>query len=180
MNLERSALIVIDMQNGFVNDKSRHVVPVIAEVVEKWKSLGGAVVFTRFLNHPNSQYERLIHWSRMEASPEIDIVEELAPFVGLTIDKDYYSFFNEEAKNLIDQHKWDTFVFCGIASDSCVMKSAIDAFELGFTPWVIADATASHAGDEVHESGLLVIRRNIGRNQVIDTASLWSMVPIPA
>ncbi len=47
------------------------------------------------------------------------------------------------------------------------MKSAVDAFELGHAPWIITDASASHAGDEVHRAGLLVAGRFIGSGQLI-------------
>jgi nicotinamidase-related amidase len=33
---DKTALVVIDVQNGFVTDNSRHVVPVIADLVDRW------------------------------------------------------------------------------------------------------------------------------------------------
>jgi nicotinamidase-related amidase len=49
----------------------------------------------------------------------------------------------------------------------CVLKSAVDAFELGLTPYVIADASASHAGPRAHEAGLYLLARFIGARQVL-------------
>ena len=40
-----------------------------------------------------------------------------------------------------------------------MLKTAVDAFELGMTPYVIADASASHAGPRAHEAGLYLLGR---------------------
>ncbi|WP_280431477.1 isochorismatase family protein [Nocardia brasiliensis] len=36
-------------------------------------------------------------------------------------------------------------ILCGIATDACVLKTALDAFERGYVPWVVRDAVASNA-----------------------------------
>ena len=76
--MDRTALVVVDVQNGFVTDVSRPVVPVIAELVERWTAAGRPVVFTRYLNHPGSLFERLMDWRKLADAPETDIVPELA------------------------------------------------------------------------------------------------------
>lgn len=68
-------------------------------------------------------------------------------------------------------------MFCGIATESYVLKSAVDAFEQGYGPWIVVDACASDAGAEVHDAGMLVARRLIGRRQLITTPDLLSRVP---
>lgn len=53
-----------------------------------------------------------------------------------------------------------------------VLKTAVDTFERSLTPWVLADACASHVGQETHAAGLLVTRTLIGSSQIITTADL--------
>ncbi|MEU8022407.1 hypothetical protein AB0B88_09315 [Micromonospora haikouensis] len=53
MSSTRAALIVIDMQNGFINDQSRHVK--VVELVERWEATGRPVVFTRYHDYPGSR-----------------------------------------------------------------------------------------------------------------------------
>ena len=36
IDIDRAALLVIDVQNGFVNEFSAHVVPVIADLATRW------------------------------------------------------------------------------------------------------------------------------------------------
>lgn len=185
MQLATTALVVVDMQRGFVNDRSRHVVPVVTNLVRRWQAAGGDTVFTRYFNYEHSQYERLIHWSRMRESPETDLVEELLPCLtaerSFVVDKTIYSLFTDEGAALVRQHGWTDLLVCGIATDGCVLKTAVDAFEAGYTPWVLRDACASHAGFALHEAGLLLTGRFIGRDQVLDSSVLLGqLLPLTA
>ncbi|MEV0944557.1 cysteine hydrolase [Micromonospora wenchangensis] len=174
MTAGRTVLVVTDMQNGFVREQSAHIVPVVADLVRHWQAAGGDTLFTRYLNYPGSPFERFFGWQRLQSSPDIDLVPELHPYLnqGAVLDKRIYSPFTSEGVTLFKQHGWEEFYFCGIATESCVLKGAVDAFEHGFTPWLIADASASHAGNEAHEAGLLVARRFIGPGQVIRRAEV--------
>jgi nicotinamidase-related amidase len=160
----KPALVVVDVQNGFVNDESRHVVPRIVELVRSWP---GPIAFSRFWNREGSSYERLIGWSKLQGPPETDLVDELQPYASTVIDKVGYSFFSTEGAALAAKQGWSEVYFCGIDTDMCVLKSAVDAFELGLTPYVIADASASHAGLRAHEAGLYLLARFIGARQVL-------------
>lgn len=174
MTSSRPVLVVTDMQNGFVREQSAHIVPVVVDLVRRWQAAGGDTLFTRYLNYPGSPFERFFGWQRLQSSPDIDFVPELRPYVGqgVTLDKRIYSPFTPEGLTLFKERGWAEFYFCGIATESCVLKGAVDAFECGFTPWLVADASASHAGVEAHEAGLLVARRFIGPGQVIQLADV--------
>jgi len=179
---DNAVLVVIDMQNGFVNERSQPVVPVVAELVDLWARSGRPMLFTRYLNYPGSPFERLIHWTRLSSPPETDIVPALskAASQSTVIDKNGYTLFSEEGRSVVERAGWTDLVFCGIATESCVLKSAVDAFEAGLTPWVLSDASASHAGGKVHEAGLLVIGRFIGPNQIITVADLTERTALSA
>lgn len=149
--------------------------PHVVGVLDAWRQVGGDVMFTRFHNAPGSPYERLIHWSRLQGPPETDITSELRPYLDGAvdvIDKPHYTLFTSEGIVAVAKGGWHDLVFCGVATDGCVLKSAVDAFELGYTPWVLTDACASHAGEEVHEAGLNLLGRFIGRGQLLDSTAL--------
>jgi nicotinamidase-related amidase len=177
-HLNNAALIVVDVQNGFVNQHSKHAVGAIVDLVSAWTAQGLPVVFTRYLNQPGSAYEKYFSWSRLMDSPEIDLVPELQPLaVGRpVIDKLGYTLFSDEGATRVRQQGWRDLVFCGIATESCVLKSAADAFENGYGPWIVTDACASDAGSETHAAGLTVARRLIGRNQLITSSILLESV----
>ncbi|MFI0718322.1 isochorismatase family cysteine hydrolase [Streptomyces sp. NPDC021224] len=179
VNIDGAALIVVDVQNGFSNHHSRHVVPVISGLVSQWSAAGRPVVFTRYRNYPGSSFERFFRWSRLQSPPETDIVPELteqAASAFAVLDKAGYSLFTDEAVALLAETDWTDLVFCGIATESCVLKSAADAFERGYAPWVLVDSSASDAGLPVHDAGLTVARRLIGPRQLITTDDLLAQL----
>ncbi|MFI9644469.1 cysteine hydrolase [Micromonospora sp. NPDC051925] len=176
MTTGQPVLVVTDMQNGFVREQSAHVVPIIVELVRCWQKAGGDTLFTRYLNYPGSPFERFFGWSKLQSAPEMEIVEELAPYLdkGIVLDKRICSPFTQDGEEIFTRFGWADVYFCGIATESCVLKGAVDAFERNLTSWLIEDASASHAGPQAHEAGLLVARRFIGPGQVISLSGIPS------
>ena len=178
-----AVLVVIDVQNGFLNQNSRHVVAPVTSLIDRWTRTGRPVVYTRYFNYEGSPFERLIHWTRLREAPETDLAPELQlrlPQARAVIDKPAYSWFTPEAIALSATEGWTDLVFCGVATESCVLKSAADAFERGFTPWIVTDACASDAGREVHDAGLRIARRFIGADQLVSSDQLLAHLTQPA
>lgn len=171
-----SVLVLVDVQNGFVSPRSAHVVPLIADFTRRWAAAGRPYVMSRFINYPDSLFEQLIRWSAMmPGTPETEIVPELADLVPgavAVLDKPTYSFFNNEGAELVAHHGWKHIVTVGLDTESCVLKTAVDAFELGLVPWVVTDLVYSHAGAVEHEAGLLVTGRFIGRGQLVQSEGI--------
>lgn len=170
-----SLLLVVDMQNGFMAEKCRHIIPTVEKLITHFYSSNKLVAFTRFINTPDSGYVNIIHWSRLMSEPEISIIEELKKYVKNVFDKNYYSPFTNEFKDFIEDNKISKVYICGVATDSCVLKSAIDSFENGLEPIVIRDACYSHAGEEAHTAGLYILSRNIGRNQTFSSDDVLAL-----
>lgn len=176
MSEGKAVLVVVDAQNGFIREQSEYVVPRIVDLVDRWQASGGDTVFTRYVNYPGSAYERLIGWSGCMTSPEIDIVPELQPYAEKAtaiVDKKVYSLFADQAgAALVAEREWMDIYVCGLATESCVLATALGAFELDLTPWFIEDASATHAGPAAHEAGVLVTQRFIGERQIIRVADI--------
>ncbi|MFD8258717.1 cysteine hydrolase [Streptomyces griseoluteus] len=179
MDIGSAALVAIDMQNGFVNHHSRHAVLAVSDLVAQWSAAGRPVIFTRYFNYPDSPFERFFQWSRLQEPPETDVIPELAEAAlraHAVVDKTGYTLLTPEAAELIRRAGWTDLVFCGIATESCVLKSAADAFEHGYAPWIVTDACASDAGPDAHDAGLLVARRLIGTRQLVTSDHVMSQL----
>ena len=184
INMDKAALLVVDVQNGFVNEFSAHAVPVIVDLATRWAQANQPAVYTRYWNYTGSPWERLIGWKALYGPPETDIVDELATLVDRpeahTLDKTVYTALTAEGADLLRGLDVSDLVICGIATDACVLKTALDAFELGYTPWVVRDAVASnatrHRAAEIHESALLHISRLVGAGQVIDSTQVRELL----
>jgi nicotinamidase-related amidase len=67
----------------------------------------------------------------------------------------------------LERRKISEVFLCGIETDCCVLKTAVDLFEHHYRPVVLSSACASRAGKENHEAGLKILRRMIGNEQVV-------------
>jgi nicotinamidase-related amidase len=184
IDIDKAALLVVDVQNGFVNEFSAHAVPVIVDLATRWAQADRPTVYTRYWNYTGSPWERLIGWKALYGPPETDIVEELEVLVEAPgshlLDKTVYTALTAEGRDLLRSLDVTDLVICGIATDACVLKTALDAFEFGYTPWVVRDAVASnatrHRASEIHESALLHISRLVGAGQVIDSSDVQKLL----
>jgi nicotinamidase-related amidase len=169
MELLKPVLMVIDVQNGFLNAHSLTVVPNICRVIEACSRSGVPILFTAFMNTIGSPFERLIGWNKVRNPPETDLHESVRPFADILITKNFYTAFTSELDELVKKYGWTTILICGVATESCVLKTAVDAFERQLTPIVIADSCASDLGTEMHSMGLAVIEVLIGKDQIVST-----------
>jgi nicotinamidase-related amidase len=114
----------------------------------------------------------LIGWDKVHRAPETDLVSGLLELTETLIDKNFYTALTAEFVTVIAENGWQTLLLCGIATESCVLKTAVDAFELGIRPIVVADACASDMGEESHLAGLLILENILGREQIMTSSQL--------
>ena len=157
-----ATLVIIDVQRGFINAATAHVPARVAALQADYAS----VIATRFVNPEGSAHRRLIGWRRFApGSADTELAFTHEPHVRV-IEKQTYSALTDEVRTLLAAAGTTEVHLCGIATDNCVLASAIAAFETGLTPVVLGDACASHAGADYHDWGLRILRRLIGTAQV--------------
>ena len=156
-------LIVVDVQAGFVNGHTRHVAP----AVERLQAGYDRIYATRFVNAPASPHRKLLGWHRFaEGSADAELAFRPAAN-AVILEKHVYSCVDEDLlRDLRDRETAKVFL-CGIDTDACVLISAVDLFQNGIRPVILAEACASHAGPEYHEAGLRLLERLVGKDQII-------------
>ncbi|GAA2417827.1 isochorismatase family cysteine hydrolase [Streptomyces mauvecolor] len=169
--------MVIDVQQGFVNQHTRGILPAVARLVEGWQTAGAPVVLTRFHNEPGSPYETITGWTKLRTPEEQALVDDLTPYIpdaAAVIDKPQASIFTLNGARLIRDAGWTDLVLCGIDTDACVYDSAVEAYRTGYRPWIVTDACASTGGNRYHDAALLLAARNIGAAQLITSEAALS------
>jgi nicotinamidase-related amidase len=157
------ALLIVDVQNGFISDKTRH----IPKLVEKLQHNYATVFATRFINQYDSPYRKLIKWNHLSPdTDEINFAFNLRKD-AIVIDKYIYTCVNKSFLELLKQRDIREVDICGIDTDICVTKCAVDLFENNITPRVLKDYCATHAGEDLQEPALHILARYIGRDQII-------------
>lgn len=165
MDTENSLLVIVDVQNGFVSDRTNHVLSRIKTLIEHHRF--GATVFTQFYNQDDSPYERYLSWSSLKAPTEQAIADPIAELVNENVwRKPIYTGVDQRLLSLIEEHNFKEVYIAGIDTDCCVLTTAIDLFQRGIRPIVLADYSASNGGPSSHDAALLVLRRTIGERQI--------------
>lgn len=157
----RSALLIIDAQNYFINEHTRNIPRKIADFLPKHKF--DFILFFKFVNSPNSNFVKFLNWRKLFLSPDIDIVPELKRFETdkNVFEKTAFSAFKSKGfVKFIRDKKITKLYICGFNTDGCVMQTAIEAFDLGFDVKVLPQLCASRHGKEYHKNALDILKRN--------------------
>ena len=170
-----SCLFVIDVQKGFINDHTRH----LPERIEALQATFGHVLATRFLNPEGSFHRGLIHWDRFAPGSEEAELAIVPKDGAVRIDKTTYTCLVPEVRAWLVKNKITKVFLCGIATDNCVLKTAVDLFEEKIIPVILSDCCGSHGGPDCHAAGLLLARRFIGTGQVITSDQAFREIKLP-
>ncbi len=156
------ALLIVDVQTGFIIPETRHVIAGIERLIPRYAH----VIATRFFNPPDSNFRRLIHWDLFDRQgPDFPLAIKL-PDYAIIVDKPVYTCVTSAFLDLLRHRNVSEVHICGIDTDVCVTKCAVDLFENGLRPVVLGFACASNGGRECHEAALKILVRYIGREQV--------------
>ena len=176
--LESSALVVIDMQNGFCHPDGsvaerfdiagyRRPIPHVARLVETAHATGIPVVWSR-QEHRDDDAGRLghripNHTSKLgyvpclEGTWDSEILDELTPLVGdgdVIVSKRRAScFFQTTLADELESRAVDTLVITGVATNYCVEATIRDAYARDFDLLIVRDACGS-VWPDLHDATL--------------------------
>ena len=74
------ALIVVDVQNYFINVHTKGLPERIQRFIVKNRDTFDYILFTKFVNMRNSNFIKMLKWYKCFKSPEIDIHDSLLEF----------------------------------------------------------------------------------------------------
>lgn len=167
------ALIVIDVQNGFVSKGGSYdllgmnivpyqdVIPRIQQLIKSCRLAKIPIFYTQAIREPSgidllTQTHKILPRSREErikkkticvrGTWDAKIVDDIKPDDKndhIIIKRRDSAFHNTEIEVWLRSIGVDTLVFCGIDTSICVETSLRDAFNIGYDVILISDATAS-------------------------------------
>jgi ureidoacrylate peracid hydrolase len=190
---QRTAMVVIDMQNYFVKQGhqgevplAREIVPAINRMATDLRRRGGHVVWIRNTTHDTRQswsnyHDGLLLPERMQR--RYDSMElgqdgyqywhelDIKPEDG-KVDKKRYSAFIQGSSDIerhLRERKIDTVLIAGTATNVCCESSARDAMMLNFRVVMLADGLATNT-DEEHNASLSAFYGQFGDVQTVAEA----------
>jgi len=155
-------LVVIDMQRAFRQEGQWHVPRYdhAAGTIARLASAGFEPITTRFVPDPtepgswSAYYDR---WSSMRLDPADSIWDLELPGVeaGSSIDLPTFTKWGEELARLIPVG--GELILAGVATDCCVLSTALGAADAGRYVTVVEDACAGQ-NDEAHDQAISLMR----------------------
>jgi ureidoacrylate peracid hydrolase len=197
------ALLVIDVQNGFVSKGGsydllgietscyREVIPRICDLINLCRSVGIPIFYTQAVRESSgidllTRSHKILPKSREERIKkkpicvretwDAAVVDEIKPAEGdhVVIKRRDSAFHDTEIGVWLRSLSIDTLMFCGIDTSICVETSLRDAFNIGYDVVLISDATASN-NKKHYESTLENVKDYYG--VVMDMKELYQYLP---
>ncbi len=182
LDLNKTALVVIDLQRGIVGSERKlepysvkEVVANAAKLVAAFRDAGMPV----FLVHVTSiDGKDMLHPVIDQQSPWgsgprpadwAEFAEEIKP-TGKEIviaKRQWGAFYGTELDLQLRRRKIETIVLCGVATNFGVETTARDAYQRGYNQVFAVDAMAANSKDE-HEATLKFIFPRIGQIRTTD------------
>lgn len=153
---EHTAVLVVDMQNGFCHPEgslyapgSEAAIESVAGVVDEGRTHNASVIFTRDV-HPPEQfadshyYDEFDRWGEhvREGTWETEIVD------GIPVDEHdhvvvkhtYDAFYRTDLEGYLDTHGINDLLICGTLANVCVLHTAGSAGLRDYKPVLVTDA----------------------------------------
>jgi ureidoacrylate peracid hydrolase len=198
LSRDKIALLVIDMQNGFLAEAGsmakiglphtalQPALPGCVALVAAARAAGVPVIYTRYVYLPDYSDAGLLPTELVPAMMEVgaltagswdaEIVDELAPEPGdIIIDKSRASsFYGTRLEPVLTNLQVRSLVMCGVTTNICVETTARDAGQRDYRVHVISDATAEFEQAR-HDHALHTIGFTFGWvNRVDDVIASWT------
>lgn len=186
----RTALVVVDMQRGFVEPgqamevpPARDTIPVIRDLVEAFRARRLPVVFTAFVYSPDVPVlVGQLHPEHTPAAPgaprgfgrpsscclqgdeSAEIVDALRPRPGEPVVRKrwYDAFAGSELDGTLRARGITSLVVTGTMTDICVLATVVGAFNREYRITVVEDAVST-LWPEIQRATLDIIGRAFGR-----------------
>jgi ureidoacrylate peracid hydrolase len=202
LDLQRTAHIVVDLQNGFVREGAPVEVPFTREIIASVNAIsravrdaGGVNAFLRF-TYDETETLAWRTFYRDYATPEQLAVSKAAFTRGapdfelwsgldvregdLIVDKTRFSGFipgTSELHDLLQARGIDTVIITGTLTNCCCESSARDAMQMGYKIIFVSDANAT-LSDEEHNATLISMTTIFA--DVMDTDHLLGVIEASA
>ncbi|TBL69407.1 isochorismatase family protein [Paenibacillus thalictri] len=182
-NKSKAVLLVVDMQNDFVNEgaimevpMAREYLPNMRRLLERCRRSGLPVIYTKHVLYDHFEvspletaYNPSLKTGGMrENTPGVEIIDALKPLPGdIVISKHRYdAFYNTSLETVIRNIQGlqtaDTVIIIGTVSSVCCESTARSAFMRDFKVIFVSDCNGGF-DQQSHEATLSTISKVFGR-----------------
>lgn len=164
----KTFILIIDIQEGFLSKETERVKERICNLIQQ--PFFDFKIATIYQNTPDSPLVRIRNWDRFFSEKEQKLEETVEKCSDAVVYKQKYSAFNEQLISILKDNNGgelpQEIFIAGIDTECCVLATALELFEKGIRPIVLADYCGTTAGKEFHDAGLVSLSSLIGGNNI--------------
>lgn len=167
LNVERSALLVIDMQNFFLDPSSsaflcagQAILPGLKKMIGCARKAQIPVIYTAHVHHRGGLDAGILSWwwkeMCIEGTRESRIHPQIAPEPDEKIiyKHRYSAFFDTDLETILRCMKIEDLIISGVMTNICCESTTRDAYFRDYRTFFLADATAAST-EEMHLASML-------------------------
>lgn len=171
LDANKAALLVLDMQNYFLEQDSHAHVPSARTIILTMNQLisfmnnkNRPVIFTKHITSSDPD-DIMLKWWKDTISEEAN-TSDISPYIdstkGVVISKNHYSaFHNTNLKRLLRELGIEQLIITGVMTHLCCETTARDAFMNNFEVFFVVDGTASYT-EKLHVGTIGAISHGFG------------------
>jgi bifunctional isochorismate lyase / aryl carrier protein len=170
--IQKSALLVLDMQNYFLSKRSHAFVPSsllllnnILSLTNKFHQTNRPIIFTRHINDPKNSGMMGSWWRDLilPGSYDSQIIEGLITDEDLILEKSHYdAFVDTKLEDILKSFSIKSVVICGVMTHLCCESTARTAFAKNYKVFFTIDGTATY-NRRFHQASLLNLAHGFAR-----------------
>lgn len=166
LNVEESALLVIDMQRFFLDPESPTftqgglaIIPRLQQLIAAFREAGRPVIYAAHVHHPDRIDVGIMGWwwegMCVEGTEEAQVHPALSPLPKekVVYKHRYSAFYNTDLEVILRCLKVEDLVLTGIMTNLCCESTARDAYFRDYRLFFLLDATGS-INEELHLASL--------------------------
>lgn len=167
LNAPTAALLVIDLQNFFIDSTSpsfiatgEAIIPNVQKLIAAFRQAQRPVIYTTHVHKPDGSDAGIMGWwwSEMcrEGYPEAEVHPSVAPEPNdrIIAKHRYSAFYNTDLETVLRSTKIEDLVICGVMTNLCCESTVRDAFFRDYRVFFLADGTATTC-EEMHLATLI-------------------------
>ncbi len=156
LDVKHSALLVVDMQNFFLDPKSPTfaegglaILPRVKKLIQAFRSAKRPVIYTAHVHAPDGSDAGIMKWwwqgMCKEGTPEAEIHPLIKPLPSEKVVKKhrYSGFYNTDLETILRGLKLKDLVITGTMTNMCCESTARDAYYRDYRVFFLLDGTGT-------------------------------------
>lgn len=156
----KKALFVVDIQDGFIVDRNKHILPNIKKLISS--QLYDCIIYSISYNKEWSMWYKQIWWN--ESPKETDTITEIKQvfpeknvFKVMKLTRSVFKA-DTDIRPILAQYNIKEIHICGVTTYDCVYATAQESSDLWYFTFVIEEAVEARTTPETHTKALDTLR----------------------